>query len=162
MLAPALERADPQLDGLEVDVDVVGAKRERLGDAVARVHERERESLHLRARIPAHRVEEAGALLEREVFPAAAVDEREVRLGHHSAGIDDAPENGRGERQVESDHPLEQAQIGLGGEVLGQLLAERGGHGLGLVVRETGGLELSREAQGVDRGGGHGSTPSTD
>ena len=49
-----------------------------------------------------------------------------------------------------------QAQVGLGGEVLGQLLAERGGHRLGLVVREAGGLELSRETKRVDRGGGHG------
>ena len=70
-------------------------------------------------------------------FSVAANNEREVRLGHRSAGIEDAPQNGRGEREVESDHPLDQAQVGLGGEVVGQLLTQRCRHGFGLVIRET-------------------------
>lgn len=102
------------------------------------------------------------AALRQTLDPAKGIDEREVRLGHRSAGIEDAPQNGRGEREVESDHPLNQAQVRLGGEVFGQLLTQRCRHGLGLVIRETCVFELSREAKGVDRGSGHVSNPSTD
>ena len=102
------------------------------------------------------------AALRQTLDPATGIDEREVRLGNRSAGIEDAPQNGRGEREVESDHPLDQAQVGLGGEVFGQLLTQRCRHGFGLVIRETCIFELSREAKGVDRGGCHVSNPSTD
>ena len=80
--------------------------------------------------------------------------------GHRSREIEDAPENGGGKRQVEAEHPFHREPVRPGREMLGEPLAERGGHGLGPVGRKAGLLELSGETKRVDRGGGHVRIPS--
>ena len=77
--------------------------------------------------------------------PASASDE-----------IEDVPQNGGGEREVEPDHPFEQTRIDRRREMLRKLLAERGGHGFGLLVRQAGLFEPAGEAKGIYRGRGHG------
>ena len=73
VVSTALERGDPQLRGLEVDV--ARSKRERLAHAAPGERERAGERLHRRLAVGADRGEEARALLGRQVLPPAGVDE---------------------------------------------------------------------------------------
>ena len=72
MGSPALQRRDPELPRLEVDVARADAKR--LGDAAAGHREGPREGLDRGLRVRAHRSEEAFALLGGQVLPVAGVD----------------------------------------------------------------------------------------
>ena len=79
MLAPALERGDPQLRGLKVDV--AGAKRQRLAHAAAGERQRAGKGLHRRLAVSTDRGEEARTLFGREVLAPAGVDERAGAVG---------------------------------------------------------------------------------
>ena len=89
----ALERGNPQLRGLEVDV--ARSKRQRLADAATGQGQRARERLHGGLAVGPDRGEEAGALLRGEVLPAAGVDE-----GHFGAGRHGRRPPGRVSRKV--------------------------------------------------------------
>ena len=76
----ALQRRDPELARLKVDV--TRADAERFGDPAPRHRERAGEGLHGGLRMRAHRGEEALAFGRGQVPPTARVDEREGVLGH--------------------------------------------------------------------------------
>ena len=89
MLAPALERGDPQLRGLEVDV--ARAKRQRLAHAAAGERQRAGERLNGGLAVGPDRGEEARALLGGEVLPPAGVDELAGAVGGaHRGGVSSA------------------------------------------------------------------------
>ena len=69
----AFEGGDPDLGGVEVDVACADA--ECLVDAAAGEREGTRERLHARFGVGAHGGQKSGPFLDREVFPAAIVDE---------------------------------------------------------------------------------------
>ena len=84
VLSPALERGDPDLGGLEVEV--AGPDGQRLAHAAAGERERAGERLHRGLAVGAHRGEEAVSLLGRQVLSPAGVDQREVAFGHRFRG----------------------------------------------------------------------------
>ena len=89
VLSAALERRNPQLRGLEVDV--AGAKRERLAHAAAGHCERAGERLNGGLAVGPDRGEETYALLGHEVLPPARVDELAGAVrGTHRSGFSSA------------------------------------------------------------------------
>ena len=76
----ALQRRDPQLPGLKIDV--ARADPERLGDPAPGHREGPGEGLAGGPRVRARRGEEALALRPGQVLPAAGVDEGERAVGH--------------------------------------------------------------------------------
>ena len=80
VLGAALQRRDPEL--VRVEVDVARADGKRLGDPAPGHREGPREGLHGGLRVRAHRGEEAIAFKLRQVLPPARVDQGERAVGH--------------------------------------------------------------------------------
>ena len=85
MPAPALERGDPNLGRLEVDV--AGTQRQRLAHPAPGHRKGPGERLHGGLGMSANRDEEALAPLGREVLPPAGVDQGDFRRRGQSEGL---------------------------------------------------------------------------